>query len=118
MKLFKYEEFLNEKYKKDFNDYSVGDIVMIRYSMTGDLCPVKIIGKKTHNYYLVSHKVEGSHLMNAPDHGIKISEIIGRTEGVGDPINTTDRRTENPYMQPDTSGLIPGGDSWSNDLSF
>ena len=118
MKLFKYDQFINEEYRKDHNDYSVGDTVMIRFGMTGDLCPVKITAKKTHNYFIVSHKVEGSHVFNAPDHGIKSSEIIARTEGVGDPINTTDRKTENPSMQPDTSGIIPGGDSWSNDITI
>jgi hypothetical protein len=117
-KVFNYEQFLNEKYRNTDNDYAVGDIVMIRYNLTGDLCPVEIIAKKTHNYFIVSHKVKDSHLYNAPDHGIKSSEIIGRHRGVGDPISTTDRKTENPTMQPDTSGIIPGGDSWSNDISF
>jgi len=117
-KVFNYEQFLTEKYRNTDNDYAVGDIVMIRYYLTGDLCPVEITAKKTHNYFIVSHKVKDSHLYNAPDHGIKSSEIIGRHRGIGDPISTTDRKTENPTMQPDTSGIIPGNDSRHNDISF
>ena len=127
--ILNYDDFLNEK--KHDNDYAVGDIVMIRYYLTGDLCPVKIESKKTKNYFIVSHKVKDSHLYNAPDHGVKGSEIIGRYKGVGDPINTTDRGTENPNIQPDVSGMVPGWNSWnsgsgiqpgrdsmSNDISF
>ena len=116
--VLKYDDFLNERYPRSESDYAVGDIVMIRYYLTGDLCPVKIIVKKTKNYFIVSHKVKDSHLYNAPDHGVKGSEIIGRFEGVAEPINTTDRTTENPRIQPNVSGMVPGWDSWSNDISF
>ena len=124
-----YNDFLNEKRKTE-NDYAVGDIVMIRYYLTGDLCPVKIIEKKTKNYFIVSHKVKDSFIYNAPDHGVKESEIIGRYKGVGDPINTTGRYAENPRIQPDVSGMVAGWGSWngtgiqpgrssmSNDISF
>lgn len=114
--ILNYNNFLNER--KMENDYMVGDIVMIRYYLTGDLCPVKIIAKKTKNYFIVSHKVKDSFLYNAPDHGVKGNEIIGRYKGVGDPINTTDRSAENPNIQPNVSGMVPGWDSWSNDISF
>ena len=127
--VLKYDDFLNEK--KHENDYAVGDIVMIRYYLTGDLCPVKILIKKTKSYFIVSHKVKDSHLYNAPDHGVKLGEIIGRYSGVGDPINTTDRGAENPNIRPDTSGMVAGWNSWnsgtgiqpgrssmSNDISF
>ncbi len=117
MKVFNYQQFINEQFKST-SDYAVGDIVMIRYYLTGDLTPVKIIAKKTHKYFIVSHKVKDSHLYNAPDHGIKLDEIVGRVSGVADPINTTDRYTENPTLQPDTSGMIPGWNSFSNDISF
>jgi hypothetical protein len=115
--ILRYDDFLNERKKND-SDYAVGDIVMIRYYLTGDLTPVKIIVKKSKNYFIVSHKVQDSHLYNAPDHGVKGSEIIGRYKGVGDPINTTDRDNENPRIEPDTSGVIPGWNSFSNDISF
>jgi hypothetical protein len=117
-KVLNYNDFLNEKYRKTENDYAVGDIVIIRYYLTGDLVPAKIISKKTHNYFIVSHKVENSPLFNASDHGIKLDEIIGRYKGVDDPVNTTDRKTMNPSISPSNGGIIPGGDSWSNDISF
>ena len=114
--LLNYNDFLNER--KTECDYAVGDTVIIRYYLTGDLCPVKIIAKKSKNYFIVSHKVKDSHLYNAPDHGVRGNEIIGRTEGVGDPINTTDREIENPTLQPNVSGMVPGYSSWHNDISF
>lgn len=113
-RIYKFDEYLNEK----VNDYAVGDIVLIRYYFTGDITPVKIIDKESHNYFIVSHKVKGSFIPNAPDHGIRKSEIIGRTQSVGDPVDTTDRYMEKPTIQPDTSGIIPGWDSWSNDIAF
>ncbi|MFW6226077.1 MAG: hypothetical protein ACOC3V_03890 [bacterium] len=116
MKIFKYNEFLNESV--GLNDYAVGDTVLIRYYLTGDITPVKIISKKTHNYFIVSHRVKGSFIPNAPNHGIRKNEIIGRTQGVGDPVDTTDRFMENPTIQPNISGIIPGWDSWSNDIAF
>lgn len=113
-----YNDFLNEK-RKNENDYAVGDIVMIRYYLTGDLCPVEIIEKVTKNYFIVSHKVQDSFLYNAPNHGVKIGEILGRYKGVGDPINTTDRTVNNPRLQPDVSGMVAGWDSRpSNDIAF
>jgi len=132
MKVLNYNDFLNEKYRKTESDYAVGDIVMIRYYLTGDLCPVKIIRKETKNYFIVSHKVKDSFLFGAPDHGVKVSDIIGRYKGVSDPINTTDRYAENPTIQPDVSGMVASWDSWnssgsgiqpgrgsmSNDISF
>jgi hypothetical protein len=114
--VLKYSDFLNEKRKTE-NDYAVGDIVMIRYYLTGDLCPVEIIAKKTKHYFIVSHKVKDSFLYNAPDHGVKESEIIGRYKGVGDPINSTERAAENPRIQPDVSGMVPGWNSYNSDGS-
>jgi len=127
-KVLNYNDFLNEK--RTECDYAVGDIVMIRYYLTGDICPVEIISKKSKNYFIVSHKVKDSHLYNAPDHGVKATSIIGRLQGVADPIDTTERGTENPRIQPNVSGMVPGWDSWngtgiqpgrssmSNDISF
>lgn len=110
----KFEQFVNETN----NDYSVGDIVMIRYWLTGDVTPVKIIEKITKNNFIVSHKVENSSLFNAPNQQIKKTQIIGIHKGVGDPVDSTARYVENPNIRPDTSGLIPGWNSWNNDISF
>ena len=60
-KILKYDQFLNEKYRRTESDYAVGDIVMIRYYLTGDVCPVEIIEKSSNNYFIVSHKVKDSH---------------------------------------------------------
>ena len=112
----KFDTFVNEQ---QINTPQVGDIVMIRYWLTGDITPVKIIEKKTKNYFIVSHKVEKSQLFNAPDHGIKKGEILGIQKGVSDPVNSTERYLENPNIRPDTSGLIPGANSYpSNDIAF
>ena len=111
-----YDDFLNEK--RTECDYAVGDIVMIRYYLTGDVTPVEITAKKTKNYFIVSYKVKDSTLYNAPDHGVKATQIIGRFTSVADPIDTTDRKTENPRISPSTAGIIPGNDSVHNDISF
>lgn len=110
-----FNKFINEKYQKSVNDYAVGDSVLIRYSLTGDVTPVKIVDKKSNSYFIVSHKVEGSYLYNAPNHGIKLSEIIGRYKI--DDIADQDQQIS-PKVKPDTSGMIPGWDSFSNDIAF
>jgi hypothetical protein len=58
----------NSYIKENYTDYKVGDIVLIRYWLTGDITPVKIIEQKTKNYFIVSHKIEYSHVFNAPDY--------------------------------------------------
>ncbi len=114
MKNFK--EFIQES---KVNSYGVGDIVMIRYWATGDVTPVKLIDKITQNNYIGSHKVQNSSLFGAPDEEVKVSDIIGLYQGVGDPVDSTARYVENPNIRPDTSGLIPGANSWpSNDIAF
>ena len=113
--MLRFNEFVNEKYQKSMT-YAVGDVVLIRYYLTGDITPVKIVEKKSNSYFIVSHKVEGSFLGNAPDHGIKASDIVGKYSGVDD--NTDDQQTMNPRVKPDTSGMIPGWDSYSNDIAF
>ena len=70
--MLNFKEFVNEKYQNTVKDYAVGDLVLIRYFLTGDVCPVRIIEKKSHSYYIVTHKVDGSFLTNAPDHGVKV----------------------------------------------
>ena len=115
----RFNEFINEVKEEGTNDYMVGDIVMIRYWLTGDISPVKITKKITKNNFVVSHRVENSSLFNAPDQEIKKSQIIGTYKGVGEPVDATARYVENPNIRPDTSGLIPGANSWpSNDIAF
>ena len=111
----KFNSFINERYQKSINDYAVGDMVLIRYYLTGDITPVKIIEKKSNSYFIVSHKVEGSYLSNAPDHGIKVNDIISRnkSEDIAD-----QEQTQSPKVKPDTSGFVPGWDSFSNDIAF
>jgi hypothetical protein len=117
--LKKFKEFLKEAKEIDKNDFMVGDIVMIRYWLTGDVTPVKIVEKITKNNFIVSHKVQDSELFNAPNQEIKKSQIIGVVKGVGDPVDATARYVENPNIRPDTSGIIPGANSWpSNDIAF
>lgn len=107
-----FNNFLNE----GINDYQVGDLVLIRYNRTGDITPVKIIEKKTHGYFIVSHKVKGSFLYNSPDHGVKVGDIVGRYRGVSE-LETTPKNM-NPNYNPNVSGQIPGWDSYNNDISF
>jgi hypothetical protein len=110
-----YNDFLNETYKNTVEDYMVGDIVLIRYWLTGDISPVKILTKKTHSYYIVSHKVDNSFLYNAPDHGVNVKQIIGRYKKDMD-----DEIIKNPKLKPDLIGISPGSDSdsISNDIAF
>lgn len=113
--MLNFNDFINEKYQKSINDYAVGDIVLIRYYLTGDITPVKIVEKKSNSYFIVSHKVEGSFLSNAPNHGIKSSDIISKSAADEIPDQ---KDTMNPRVKPDTSGMIPGWDSYSNDIAF
>lgn len=111
----RFNEYLNEN---KVHYYQTGDIVKIRYWLTGDITSVKIVEKKTDNYYIVSHKVKDGQLINAPNHGVSKTEIIGMVSSVGDELDPTDNNNINPNIRPDTSGIIPGWDSWSNDISF
>jgi hypothetical protein len=125
-KLLKFDNFINERYSKD-KEYAVGDIVMIQYWLTGDIVPVKIIDKQSHNNYIVSHKVDTSNfsipnidnnVKNAPDHEVKGQFIIGKITGNDSPVEPENDITQNPRIRPDTSGLIPGWNSWNNDISI
>jgi hypothetical protein len=109
-----FSNFINEKYNKDL-EFSVGDIVLIRYWLTGDIVPVKIIEKKTHSYFIVSHKVEGSNLVNVKDHGIKKNSILGMYKGISEPVDP--QETMNPNIRPNISGIVPGWNSWNNDIN-
>ena len=56
--------------------YKVGDTVLIEYWYNDMITPVKILEKKGRNKFLVSHNVEGSQIMNAPDEVITDKDII------------------------------------------
>jgi hypothetical protein len=103
------------------SDYKEGDIVLIRYEITKDdpiLTPVKIVKIFTKNSYLVSHKnVDGSNLKNFPDLTIKFSQIISPYKTLDEPM-TDLYVTQNPRINPDVSGMIPGGNSRpTNDIT-
>jgi len=112
-----FKSFVNEN---NSTDYKVGDTVLIRYWLTGDITPVKLIEKPAKNYFIVSHKILNQPLFNAPDHGVKKSDILGRYTGelVEPPFDPDKISTQNPNIRPNTSGIIPGWNSWNNDISF
>ena len=107
------------KYLNDFktfegingvNDYTEGDIVVIRYEITkGDpiLTPVKIVTRYSPNSFLVSHKTDDSNIKNFPDLKIKLSQIVSRYKGIDDPANNTSL-TQNPTIAPNLGGSVPG----------
>lgn len=109
----KFNEYITEKYQIT-KSYSVGDKIFIRYDLTGDLTVVKIVKKLTKNNFIVSHDVDNTFTKGAPNHEISLQDIIGRYEDYGVGLEPT----VNPNIRPDTSGLIPGGNSWSGDMSF
>lgn len=111
----KFEQYITEKYQKT-DSYIAGDTVFIRYDVTGDIVPVKISKKLTKNNFIVSHKVKNSFLYNAPDHEVSLQDIVGRYTPDEEKIGLDP--TVNPNIRPDTSGLIPGWNSWNNDMSF
>jgi hypothetical protein len=49
---------------------------------------------------------------------VKKSQILGLSKGVADPVDFKQRYAENPNIRPDTSGIIPGWNSWNNDIAF
>lgn len=118
--MLSFKDYLVEKSKSRYNsEYVVGDIVFINYFFTGDMTPVKIKEKKGHGYFIVSHKVKNSHFFNAPDHGIKKDDIVGMYQGTNQPVNSTERRLDNPTFDPDVSRSIPNWNSFnSNDIAF
>lgn len=106
MIVLKYNEFEmknNVIVMEAYNGYKIGDIVLIRYWMTGDITPVKIIEKPMVNNFVVSHKIDGSQIFNAPDQNIKASEILGFSKDVENPFDQVKRITENPSIRPGTS---------------
>lgn len=109
-----FKSFVNENY----TEYKIGDHVLIRYWLTGDIVPVKIINKKGNNYFIISHKVGYSPVFNGGEYGIKKSQILGMSKDQEDPFDPTRKVTDNPRLRPDTSGVIPGNEPFSNDISI
>jgi hypothetical protein len=60
------------EYKLFFQE---GDVVLIEYWYNNMVTPVKILEKKGRKY-LITHKVAGSKIQNAPDELLKKSDII------------------------------------------
>lgn len=128
MKHFKYIKDYNEYLLESSNDYTVGDVVLIRYAVIpGEaiLTPVRIINKFAANSYMVTHKTEDSSLKNFPDFSIKGSDIISRYHMIDD-IQTGISITTNPQINPQISGALgqgqgkqnlPANQSPSNDIS-
>lgn len=99
-----YDDFINETHNTQ-KEYAVGDVVLVRYYLTGDITPVKIIDKPSKNYYMVSHDVIGSHIGNAPNMGLKSSQIISKVNSSGLVLPTLN-----------TSPTVPNMNITSNDL--
>lgn len=109
-----FKEYLKENAKSRYsNNYRVGDIVYIRYWLTGDMTPVKL-KEKIGNSFLVSHKVENSHYFNAPEHTVKKDDIVGMYQGITSAPFNTDNRLNNPTYNPDVSGSIPTWNTFNN----
>ena len=115
---------------ESYSDYNIGDVVLIRYKITGDITPVKIIKKYSKNSFLVSHKNEESMFTGAKDETINISQIIGPYKQLDNMGDTTMRATKNPAINPrvddriaisntDTTSAGPTiNRTLSNDISF
>lgn len=64
------------EYKKFSPIYNPDDVVLIEYWYNDMITPVRILEKKGRNKFIVSHDVEGSQIMNAPNEVISDKEII------------------------------------------
>jgi hypothetical protein len=61
--------------------YKPDDIVLIHYSLIGNMVtPVKIL-KRDGNGFLITHNIDESEIFNAPDEKIKSTEIIDYFKG-------------------------------------
>jgi hypothetical protein len=69
-------------------DPMVGEYYQIKYFLTGDLVPVKIIKRNSNNTYLVSFDVEGSIAKGAPEASIKNSDIISPYQPIRNPVGS------------------------------
>lgn len=102
------------------NDYTVGDVVLVRFEITnGDavLTPVKIIKRFTPNSFIVTHKTEGSQLVNFPDFKIKHRNIISLYRALDQPMDS-DHMTQNPKFNVDGSSSVPGANGKpTNDIT-
>jgi len=113
----KFKEFLNESN----NDYVVGDVVLIRYYLTGDMTPVKILSING-NKITVSHRDAAkqgitTYFVNAPDQTINKYEIVSRYVGVDTPVEPNFKTMNPTYAIPDNTGAK--GDPYkSNDLNM
>jgi len=75
-----------ETFKLFENNYNNGDVVTIRYWLTGDIVPVKIISSPSKNQYIVSFQTANNPLPSAPNLTIKKQDIVGNYDLTSDPL--------------------------------
>lgn len=103
------------------NTYNIGDVVFIKYYLTGDITKVKIINKYSSSSYLVSFNIEDSLFKGSNDQQITSSQIIGKFSGVETPVNNkVMQHTQNPSINVNVGSMIAihGGDTISNDTNI
>jgi hypothetical protein len=76
---YKMFESLSSKYKR-------GDKVVIKYYLTGDLVPVKILEDYGRKGYLVSFNVEGNPFQNSPNMRISKKDVVRPYKLTNDPV--------------------------------
>jgi hypothetical protein len=105
---------------ESYSDYNQGDIVLIRYKITGEITPVKIIKKYSKNSYLISYNTEDSLYHNAKDEAVNISQIIGPYQQLDISGDNTRRVTQNPAINPKVDNIIAVSNdkTISNDLAM
>ena len=69
-------------------DPVIGEYYQIKYFLTGDLVPVKIIKRNPNNTYLVSFDVEGSLAKGAPEASIRNSDIVSPYQPIRNPVGS------------------------------
>ena len=113
------KHLIDFKLFESYNDYSVGDIVLIRYELTGDITPVRITKKYGKNNFLVSFKTDDSFFINAKDAEINIKQIIGPYRQLDSFGSTSVSVTQNPAINPRVDDIIAktNDKTLSNDIS-
>ena len=113
------KHLIDFKLFESYNDYNVGDIVLIRYSLTGDITQVKIIKKYGKNNFLVSFQTEDSFFVNAKDQEVNIKEIIGPYRELDNFGNRSVSVTQNPAINPRVDDIIAktNDKTLSNDIT-
>ena len=107
--------------EKPKNDYMIGDIVLIKYHLTGDITPVrinKIYGQKISvSHQDVAKAGFDTNYRCAPDEVISRWEIIDRFYGIDEPAEPTVKTINPRFNIPDNTGAR-GNQHTSNDLDL